>query len=117
MSSGESVSYDGLVEKYCLSPPQLQTECVFCVQFELAKRLSEWPNVGPHLLGENWEQKREEIKDARQDEKERRLELLRRWKQTYRSEATYEKLIRSLLSAERTDLAEVVCKAIGESCN
>ena len=115
MSDDKSVSYDGLIEKYCLSRPQLQVECVFCVQFELAKRLSEWRNVGPHLLGEKWEQKREEIKDMRQDEKESRLELLRRWKQTYRSEATYEKLIRALLSAGRTDLAEVVCQEVGKS--
>ena len=109
-----SVSYDSLVEKYGLSPRELGAECGFNVQLTLAEKLSQWRNVGPYLLGEKWETVKEEIEHGKQDEKGKRLVLLQRWKEMHGSEATHETLIRALLLAERTDLAEVVCQAVGE---
>ena len=110
-----SVSYDTLVGRYRLSRRELGVECGFNVQLALAEKLSKWRNVGPYLLGEKWETMVEEIEHGKQDEKGKRLALLQRWKEVYGSEATHETLIRALLLADRTDLAEVVCQRVGES--
>ena len=112
-----SVSYDSLVDRYRLSRRQLETECLFGVRFTIANKLTHWRNVAPHLLAERWEQIAEEIEHelGPGDEMAKRHLLLQRWKEIYGSEATHEQLIRALLSAERTDLAEVACGAVGES--
>ena len=109
--------YASLVDRYRLSRRQLETECLYSVDLALANKLTQWRNVAPYLLPRRWKTIVDEIDNAPGplSVKSKRLELLERWKEIYGSEATHEKLIRALLSAERTDLAEVVCGAVGES--
>ena len=112
-----SVSYDSFVNDYhpSISQQQLEKECEYSVQLALSEKMTKWDDVGPHLLGKKWEQLKEVIDCDEQGVKGKNRGLLRLWKQHYGSKATYEELIRALLSAGRTDLAEVVWQAVGES--
>ena len=73
--------------------------------------------MAPHLFADEQTLKNalEAIQqDKHLDDEGRRHELLARWKQVHGSDATHEKLIRALLSAERKDLAEFVCQKLGK---
>ena len=109
----EEEDFVAVVQRFKLSTQQLSQECSFKVMLKLSTNLDRWRNIAPYLLDEKSTSVVDEINQNHDlDDKGKRLKLLERWKELRKSDATYEALIRVLLSAERRDLAEVVAETI-----
>ena len=103
-----------VVRQFNLSEEQVNEECSFAILLKVHKKMSGWRNTVPYLFTM---EKEEEImetinQDLTLDDVGRRRKLLVRWKQFHGSEATYKKLIEAFLSADRRDLAEIVCQTL-----
>ena len=104
-----------LVKKYKISEQNLKEKCHSDVRLAVASELTKWRNVAPYLLQERCHVAVDAIDcEPNLDEEGKRKKLLERWGEICGSEATHEKLIGALVSAGKTDLAEIVCQAIGE---
>ena len=106
---------EGLFFKFKVSGQMRNKKCSWDVLLAVAKKMTDWRSVVPYLLPEKGKEVEDEIiNDSGYSVRGKRRRLLERWIEIDASHATYEKLVRALISAERTDLAEIVCKKIGE---
>ena len=104
----EMLSYKSVVGHYHLSDSQLREKCNEKVLEALAPKLGEWRDIRPHLGVDR--NVGTAIEHDQPTEEAKRRQLLYRWKQINGHQATYEKLIRALMQASRTDLAGTVCE-------
>ena len=77
---------------------------------EIALFLTSWRTVASHLkLNES---DLDAIEREGEDEQEKRLKALQKWKAKFGFKATYKKLVEVLLSLAKADVAEKVCRLL-----
>ena len=109
------VSCADIVKKFNLSDGQINGKCSSSIiLLKVHKKMTGWRNIAPYLFTF---EKGEEIveiinQDLTLDDLGRRRKLLFHWKKFHGSDATYKKLIDAFLSADRQDLAEIVCDGL-----
>ena len=111
------VSCTDIVERFNLSDEQINKECSPNIFLKIHKKMTEWRNIAPYLF--KFKKGEEIVETINQDlilnDWGRRRKLLTHWKQLYGADATYKKLINAFLSADRRDLAEIVCERLSHS--
>ena len=105
-------SYDSTLELHGLESAQMQEVCSDEVLSKLAKKMTHWQSID---LGVDKSVVQSIENDRSTDDEGKRSSLLERWKQMNGVEATYERLVQSLLTSLRTDLADVVCEELKEA--
>ena len=112
--SSKMASYADIVKQFNLSEAQINEKCSSDMIPKVHKKMSGWRNTVPYLFTLEKEKEIMETinQDLTLDDVGRRRKLLVRWKQFHGSDATYKKLIKAFLSADRRDLAEIVCQTL-----
>ena len=102
------------IKNFNLSEEQINEECSLDAIPNVYKAMTAWRNIARHLFSIDAAKRIMETmnQDLSLDDEGRRCELLIRWKQFHGSDATYKKLIEAFLSADRRDLAEIVCQTL-----
>ena len=107
-------SYAVVIKQFNLSEQQINEKCSLDTIPEVHKEMTEWRNISPYLFPIKKEEQIVETinQDMTLDDVGKRRKLLVRWKQFHGSDATYKNLIEAFLSADRRDLAEIICEAL-----
>lgn len=104
------------VMKYALkkgvTQETLGSQCTEAHFLQLADKITGWMEVAPHMHPAVVV---EEIKNDSCSEKDKKLNMLRKWSQHLAFNATYMALIGVFLKAQRADLAQCVCDILGDS--
>ena len=104
----EGITLEELTEQYKIPSDVLENEVSIDDIRKISTFLKSWKLVAPYLgLSEG------DIEAIGRDgtsEEEKRLLMLQRWKQALIFKATYKKLVNTLLSIKRADLAVNVCQ-------
>lgn len=110
------VSYENLVACFAIPETELQNECSDDVLLKVSEAFTRWRSAVPYLGLE--ETVVEELERDHSNEDEKRQLILKRWKGNFQHEATYEKLMKCFLKANRADLAQLVAQEIkkGGTC-
>ena len=109
-----SITVEELEEHFKLPDGILNEEISEEHIIKISTFLASWKLVAPHLDLD--EQEIEGIDNGANTEEEKRLLMLRRWKQAFIFKATYRKLLVALLSIKRADQARKVCQVIVNNC-
>lgn len=95
-----------------VSEEALGSQCTEEHYLELANKMTGWNEVAPHMLARSAV---EEIRGDGCSERDKKLQMLRKWSQRFAFKATYTALIGVFVKAERADLAQLVCDILGDS--
>ena len=104
------ISLEDLTERYKIPSDVLENEVSIDGCKKISTFLESWRLVAPYLGLSEGDVKA--IERDRKSEEEKRLLMLQRWKQALAFKATYKKLINTLLSIKRADLAVKVCQTV-----
>ena len=111
--AGCRISLQGLIDKYQLSPHQLNKEVSEKHLRDVSRIIDDHETVGPEL-GLSPAEITAINSDARTQEL-RRMEMLKKWKQKFVWGATYMQLIEALLKCGRGGDARDVCDLLAQS--
>ena len=106
----EAITVEDLEQHFKIPKGALDKEISSDHVREISTFLESWKLVAPHLGLSDGEI--EAIENDRNTEEEKRLLMLQKWKQALVFKATYQKLIKALLSIKRADLASSVCQMV-----
>ena len=109
----EAITVEDLEQHFKIPKGALDKEISSDHVREISAFLESWKLVAPHLGLSDGEI--EAIENDRNTEEEKRLLMLQKWKQALVFKATYQKLIKALLSIKRADLASSVCQMVMNS--
>ena len=109
----QGITLEDLTERYKIPSDVLENEVSIDDIKKISTFLESWKLVAPYLgLSEG---DVEAIDRDGKSEEEKRLLMLQRWKQALAFKATYKKLVNTLLSIKRADLAVKVCQTVVSS--
>ena len=98
-------TYESTLKHHGLTKEQMQVECSEQIIPALAKRMTGWRNIAPHLRVND-----RDVESVATDDEGKSRKLLERWKEKFGHDATLERLTQCFIKAEKAALADLVCE-------